>query len=137
MFLLGFFLMNLFLLAEIFLFISFVNGIKSNQQQIQIFSKDNFNPIEIISKRAFDRVDVSTFDFNKRFNDIEDNLSPLGKLFVSSKQIQQLNKSSNKIKLPIYETKIKQLLTESSYLNNLKRQPSSRIYGFGIFSRLK
>uniref|UniRef100_A0A914NCS2 Uncharacterized protein n=1 Tax=Meloidogyne incognita TaxID=6306 RepID=A0A914NCS2_MELIC len=102
------FLLNLFIiLAEFCIVSSFTHNIRPNyyhQQQIQPINEDISIPL--VSKKAFDRVDVSTFDFNKRFNDLEDNTSPLGKLFIPSPSNQQkLTKNPRHINSSIYGPK--------------------------------
>ncbi|KAL7071726.1 hypothetical protein ACQ4LE_009187 [Meloidogyne hapla] len=139
MFLPKFFLLNLFMLVELCIVSSFTYGIRPNQQQIQIINEDISSPIEMISKRAFDRVDVSTFDFNKRFNDFDDNTSPLGKLFIPSFKQQKITKNPRLIQNPSnYMTRKEQNLAKSSYFSSsLRKRPVARIYGFGIFGPLK
>ncbi|CAK5081544.1 unnamed protein product [Meloidogyne enterolobii] len=135
------FLLNLFLiLVEFCTVSSFTHNIRPNyyhQQQIQPINEDISIPL--VSKKAFDRVDVSTFDFNKRFNDLEDNTSPLGKLFIPSPSKQQkLTKNPRHINSSIYGLRRQINLLKTSYLSSSPRKrPVARIYGFGIFGPLK
>ena len=76
------------------------------------------------SKRAFDRLDVSTFDFNKRFNEIEDE-SPLAKLVIGQKLPSTLAKVTQ------------QKGIRSKSRSAARKKPIARVHGFGFFGPMR